>query len=129
MYALLSGTLPFDETNMPSLIAKVKTAKFVIPYHLSPLATDLIKKLLIVNPMLRLSLNEIFAHPWLSNGSPIKPIPRLKNLDIDERIFCELLKHPKFLENVKIQELKENILSGENFDLFTVSYELKQYAK
>ena len=79
--------------------------------------------------MLRLSLNEIFAHPWLSNGSPIKPIPRLKNLDIDERIFCELLKHPKFLENVKIQELKENILSGENFDLFTVSYELKQYAK
>ena len=35
-----------------------------------PLAKDLIKKILCINPNDRLSLDEILNHPWFSNSTP-----------------------------------------------------------
>ena len=129
LFALLSGDLPFDEPNLPALLLKIKSAKFVIPHHISPLASDLIKKLIVFNPMKRLAISSIFQHPWLSGLTPHKPIVRIKANEIQMDIFNELLKLPKFEKKMNLDELKQNIISGDSFDLFTVSYEMMLYAK
>ena len=48
LYALLCGTLPFDDRNVTILFKKIKLGHFYIPPHLSTLAVDLLTKILQV---------------------------------------------------------------------------------
>ena len=48
LYALLCGTLPFDDRNVTMLFKKIKSGQFYIPSHLSPEVVDLITKMLQV---------------------------------------------------------------------------------
>ena len=49
LYALLCGTLPFDDRNVTVLFKKIKSGQFYIPPHLSPPAVDLLTKMLQVH--------------------------------------------------------------------------------
>lgn len=129
LYALLSGTLPFDDANMPALIAKVKSGKYAMPYHISPQASDLIKKIIVTNPLHRLTIAGIFQHPWISGTFPMHVVNKQKEYVIDEGIFGDLLKYPKFMNLKNYDELRRNILARDNFDLFTVSYEMLLFTK
>ncbi|KAA8898167.1 hypothetical protein DIURU_005022 [Diutina rugosa] len=66
LFALLSGHLPFDDENIRKLLLKVQRGKFDMPPNLSPLAKDLISRMLRVDPDQRITTDEIFAHPLLS---------------------------------------------------------------
>ncbi len=48
LYALLCGTLPFDDRNVTVLFKKIKSGQFYIPPFLSASAADLLKKILQV---------------------------------------------------------------------------------
>ena len=48
LYALLCGTLPFDDRNVTMLFKKIKSGQFYIPSHLSTEVVDLITKMLQV---------------------------------------------------------------------------------
>ena len=48
LYALLCGTLPFDDRNVTMLFKKIKSGQFYIPSHLSTEVIDLITKMLQV---------------------------------------------------------------------------------
>ncbi len=48
LYALLCGTLPFDDRNVTVLFKKIKAGQFYIPPYLSPSAVDLLTKMLQV---------------------------------------------------------------------------------
>ena len=48
LYALLCGTLPFDDRNVTVLFRKIKSGQFYIPSHLSPSVVDLLKSILQV---------------------------------------------------------------------------------
>lgn len=37
LYALLCGSLPFDDESIPSLFKKIKSGMYSLPSHLSPL--------------------------------------------------------------------------------------------
>ncbi|WVZ72094.1 LOW QUALITY PROTEIN: hypothetical protein U9M48_020607 [Paspalum notatum var. saurae] len=62
LYALLCGTLPFDDENIPILFKKIKGGIYTLPSHLSGAARDLIPIMLVVDPMKRITIYEIREH-------------------------------------------------------------------
>lgn len=129
LYALLTGTLPFDDTNMSALISNIKSAKFITPYYLTPHASDLVKKLIVSKPQHRLSIHQIFQHPWILGSFPIHIKNKQKDYIIDENIFRDVLKYQKFADLKNHDDLRRKILARDNFDIFTVTYEIMLYAK
>ncbi|KAK8457360.1 hypothetical protein SEVIR_3G173000v4 [Setaria viridis] len=70
LYALLCGTLPFDDENIPNLFKKIKGGIYTLPSHLSPSARDLIPRMLVVDPMKRITIREIREHVWFKIRLP-----------------------------------------------------------
>jgi 5'-AMP-activated protein kinase, catalytic alpha subunit len=70
LYALLCGSLPFDDENIPNLFKKIKQGQYSFPNYLTPGARDLIRRMLIVQPLERITIPEIRNHPWFSVNLP-----------------------------------------------------------
>lgn len=70
LYALLCGTLPFDDESIPNLFKKIKSGMYSLPSHLSQLSRDLILRMLVVDPMKRITMPEIRQHPWFQHKLP-----------------------------------------------------------
>ena len=64
LYALLCGSLPFDDESIPNLFKKIKGGVYTLPSHLSSGARDLIARALLVDPLKRVTISEIREHPW-----------------------------------------------------------------
>ena len=70
LYALLCGSLPFDDENIRTLFRKIKGGQYSIPPHVSPGAKDLISKMLLVDPLQRIQVPAIMQHPWYVTALP-----------------------------------------------------------
>ena len=70
LYALLCGSLPFDDESIPNLFKKIKSGMYSLPSHLSSLSRDLIPRMLVVDPMKRITTPEIRQHPWFQHKLP-----------------------------------------------------------
>nr|Q02723.1 RecName: Full=Carbon catabolite-derepressing protein kinase [Secale cereale]AAA33921.1 RKIN1 [Secale cereale] len=70
LYALLCGAVPFDDDNIPNLFKKIKGGTYILPIYLSDLVRDLISRMLIVDPMKRITIGEIRKHSWFQNRLP-----------------------------------------------------------
>eukprot|EP00898_Chlorokybus_atmophyticus_P004631 jgi/Chlat1/5169/Chrsp33S00393 len=70
LYALLCGSLPFDDENIPNLFKKIKGGIYALPTYLSAGARDLIPGMLRVEPLKRMTIPEIRGHPWFSHQLP-----------------------------------------------------------
>ncbi|KAM7510088.1 hypothetical protein LguiB_008963 [Lonicera macranthoides] len=97
LYALLCGTLPFDDENIPNLFKKIKGGIYTLPSHLSPGARDLIPRMLVVDPMKRMTIPEIRVHPWFQSHLPrylaVPPPDTMQQAKkIDEEILQEVVK-------------------------------------
>lgn len=97
LYALLCGTLPFDDENIPNLFKKIKGGIYTLPSHLSPGARDLIPRMLVVDPMKRMTIPEIRTHPWFQSHLPrylaVPPPDTMQQAKkIDEEILQEVVK-------------------------------------
>ncbi|KAA8530399.1 hypothetical protein F0562_005108 [Nyssa sinensis] len=97
LYALLCGTLPFDDENIPNLFKKIKGGIYTLPSHLSPGARDLIPRMLVVDPMKRMTIPEIRMHPWFEAHLPrylaVPPPDTMQQAKkIDEEILLEVVK-------------------------------------
>ncbi|GLI66826.1 hypothetical protein VaNZ11_010801 [Volvox africanus] len=97
LYALLCGSLPFDDENIPNLFKKIKGGIYNLPSHLSPGARDLIPRMLLVDPLKRITIPEIRQHAWFNmhlprylavmQAEPVVGVPR-----IDEEILEEVVR-------------------------------------
>jgi 5'-AMP-activated protein kinase catalytic alpha subunit len=97
LYALLCGTLPFDDENIPNLFKKIKGGIYTLPSHLSPGARDLIPRMLVVDPMKRMTIPEIRQHAWFQLHLPrylsVPPPDTMQQAKkIDEEILQEVAK-------------------------------------
>ncbi|KAG6382832.1 hypothetical protein SASPL_157450 [Salvia splendens] len=70
LYALLCGALPFDDENIPNLFKKIKSGMYTLPSHLSAGARDLIPRMLVVDPLKRITTHDIRKHPWFKVNLP-----------------------------------------------------------
>lgn len=66
LYVMLCGRLPFDDEFIPALFKKISNGVFVLPSHLSQGARHLLKRMLVVNPLDRITVREIIQDPWFS---------------------------------------------------------------
>ncbi|RXM34010.1 Serine/threonine-protein kinase MARK2 [Acipenser ruthenus] len=76
LYTLVSGSLPFDGQNLKELRERVLRGKYRIPFYMSTDCENLLKKLLVLNPVKRGSLEQIMKDRWMNVGyeeEEIKP--------------------------------------------------------
>lgn len=86
LYVLLVGRLPFDDEHIPSLFAKIARGTYVVPTWMSSGAAALIKKMLVVNPVQRASIEDIRQDPWFMTDLPTylhPPVEEFLNTGVD----------------------------------------------
>ena len=71
LFIMVCGTMPFDDSNVRQMVKEQLAHKIRYPpqaaYNLSSQCKDLIEKMIQPNPEIRLSINQIRAHPWIAN--------------------------------------------------------------
>ncbi|XP_054289342.1 aurora kinase A-like [Macrosteles quadrilineatus] len=65
-FELVTGKPPFETKSYDETYYRIQRSLFIFPPHVSPLARDLIKKLLVVKPSARLPLPEVKSHEWIT---------------------------------------------------------------
>ncbi|KAJ5066607.1 protein kinase [Anaeramoeba ignava] len=68
LYQMLSGKLPFDDSNITRLLTKVKKGKFKIPKNFTEIEADLISQMITVDTSLRINIPEIKKHPYFRSN-------------------------------------------------------------
>ncbi|KAJ5073712.1 non-specific serine/threonine protein kinase [Anaeramoeba ignava] len=122
LYALLCGRLPFDEEQISVLFQKIKLGKFRPPLEtLSDSSKNLISRMLEVDPVKRITIDEIMQHPWFIQDIPeyiikwyqlgIETPKSLKILDKQTlRDLSKTMKIPK-------KKIKNLLKKGKNSEL------------
>ncbi|XVF76539.1 hypothetical protein PTKIN_Ptkin13bG0273700 [Pterospermum kingtungense] len=113
LYALLCGTLPFDDPNFVTLFRLIKRGRYALPSHLSAGARDLISRIIVVDPMKRLTIPQIRQHPWFQADLPIYlAVPPLDTMQqakrIDEGILEEAVRMG-FERNHLVESIRNRI--------------------
>ncbi|ODV91114.1 hypothetical protein CANCADRAFT_26560, partial [Tortispora caseinolytica NRRL Y-17796] len=72
LYAMLAGYLPFDDDpnnpdgdNIALLYNYITTTPLTFPEYINPMPRDLLRKILVPDPVKRADMNEVKAHSWL----------------------------------------------------------------
>jgi 5'-AMP-activated protein kinase catalytic alpha subunit len=135
LYTLLTGTLPFDEKQIPKLYQKIRECKYILPQILSDSAKDLIFRMLQKDPMNRITIPEIKQHKWFSNQLNLYQIINNykyiygshNNVDLD--IINEMKKLEKInFEGLDDEQIKKAIISRERREFCTI-YEFLENKK
>ncbi|KAE8853639.1 hypothetical protein HRS9122_00631 [Pyrenophora teres f. teres] len=140
LFVLLTGRPPFnysgDDRHLKHLFRDIAEAKYTMPDNISREAQDLIKRILVADPKRRISLEEIWDHPFLRKyqqelnflGENTKldhwtgPFPGVEDWTNLERtaIDREILRYLRTLwhsekEEVLIQKLMSNEANYEKY--------------
>ncbi|EAW11622.1 SNF1 family serine/threonine-protein kinase [Aspergillus clavatus NRRL 1] len=77
LYVLLVGRLPFDDDYIPALFKKIAAGNFHMPPYISSGAARLIRSMLQVHPVHRITIPEIRQDPWFLQDLPkyLQPPP------------------------------------------------------
>ena len=66
LYVLLVGRLPFDDEYIPNLFKKISSGNFSTPQWISSGARKLLDKMLQVNPVKRITIEELRRDAWFN---------------------------------------------------------------
>ena len=97
LYALLTGKLPFVETDMKKQFRKIKDGTYTIPSYLSLEARNMIEKMMTVRVHRRLTVETVQQHLWFQEGLPEylnctpEETERRERKAIDEEVMEEVL--------------------------------------
>jgi serine/threonine protein kinase len=133
LYALLTARLPFDDDYIPHLFQKIKKGKYKMPTHLSPSCQDLIRQMLVVDPLKRITIPEIREHAWFKSGlSPY--LEKFASVNdaysaafqpTDERVLVELQRFYSIPRHQLMLELSKEEQDGDGRpNQFLVAYYL-----
>nr|BBG74243.1 AMP-activated protein kinase alpha [Riptortus pedestris] len=123
LYALLCGTLPFDDEHVPTLFRKIKSGIFPIPDYLNKSVVSLLCHMLQIDPMKRATIEDIKKHDWFQRDLPAYLFPSPVEQDssvIDTDAVQEVCE--KF--GVKEHEVHNALLSGDPHDQLGIAYHL-----
>ena len=123
LYALLCGTLPFDDESIPYLFKKIKGGIYILPSYLSDLSKNLISSMLVTDPLKRISVEQIRRHPWFRTdlprylAVPARPGSNLQH--IDEAVLARVVALTGYHRDKILRALNKG-----RRDHYTVSYHL-----
>ncbi|XP_070563825.1 5'-AMP-activated protein kinase catalytic subunit alpha-2-like [Ptychodera flava] len=123
LYALLCGTLPFDDEHVPTLFRKIKAGVFTIPDHIAKSSVvSLLTHMLQVDPLKRATVKEIREHEWFSKELPVYLFPQ-DDYD-DSFIDGDAIKEVCEKFNTREAEVQSAILAGDPHDQLRIAYHL-----
>ena len=67
LYALVSGKLPFDGEEIGDVLECVRKGEYEIPDFVERSLSDLITRILVVDPTERYTIPQILDHPWMQS--------------------------------------------------------------
>lgn len=70
LYVLLAGFLPFDESTIVALFAKIQNADFTYPSWFSSDVRSLLDHMLVADPKNRINITNIKSHSWYKGQHP-----------------------------------------------------------
>ena len=132
LYALLCGSLPFDDESIYKLFKKIKSGHYTLPSHLSELSRDLIARMLQVDPLKRITMEDVRKHPWtLYRQAPYLSItPRQRKeltlkmaTEIDEEIL-DMLMQLDAIRKLGNRQVVAAALRMEQSNVCRVAYDL-----
>ncbi|XP_049272129.1 serine/threonine-protein kinase SIK2 isoform X3 [Rhipicephalus sanguineus] len=65
LYVLVCGALPFDGSSLQVLRSRVLSGRFRIPFFMSTECEHLIRKMLVLDPSRRMTVEQVKRHRWL----------------------------------------------------------------
>uniref|UniRef100_H2LFH8 5'-AMP-activated protein kinase catalytic subunit alpha-1 n=1 Tax=Oryzias latipes TaxID=8090 RepID=H2LFH8_ORYLA len=123
LYALLCGTLPFDDDHVPTLFKKICDGIFFTPQYLNPSVVSLLKHMLQVDPMKRATIKEIREDDWFKQDLPkylFPEDPSYSNNMIDDEALKEVCEKFECTE----EEVLSCLYSRNHQDPLAVAYHL-----
>ncbi|XP_036376733.1 5'-AMP-activated protein kinase catalytic subunit alpha-2 [Megalops cyprinoides] len=123
LYALLCGTLPFDDEHVPTLFKKIRGGVFYIPEYLNRSVASLLMLMLQVDPLKRATIKDIREHEWFKQELPGYLFPEDPSYDanvIDEEAVREVCEKFESTES----EVMSSLYSGDPQDQLAVAYHL-----
>jgi len=122
LYALLCGTLPFDDEHVPTLFRKIKSGIFPIPDYLNKSVVTLLCHMLQTDPLKRATVEDIRKHEWFNNECPNYLFPEVTTdtsiVDVDA--ISEVAS--KF--GVEEEEIHSALLSDDPHNQLAIAYHL-----
>ncbi|KAJ7460950.1 kinase-like domain-containing protein [Mycena galericulata] len=85
LYILVCGRVPFDDSDMASLHAKIRRGLVDYPSRLTAGCKDLLSRMLTTNSTQRILLSEVDSHPWILRGLAGPAKTRLSNAMLTPR--------------------------------------------
>eukprot|EP00038_Savillea_parva_P006615 m.164795 g.164795 ORF g.164795 m.164795 type:complete len:506 (+) comp12472_c0_seq1:307-1824(+) len=110
LYVLLCGKLPFDDDYVPYLFKKIRGGIFTIPDHVSSDAADLVKSMLRVDPLNRITIDGIRDHPWFKKDLPEYLFPAAdeqEDADFDDAAVKEVCQRFQVFPEHVLEVLRE----------------------
>ncbi|KAG5850036.1 hypothetical protein ANANG_G00078000 [Anguilla anguilla] len=123
LYALLCGTLPFDDEHVPTLFKKIRGGVFYIPEYLNRSVASLLMLMMQVDPLKRATIKDIREHEWFKQDLPGYLFPEDPSYDanvIDEEAVREVCEKFESTES----EVMSSLYSGDPQDQLAVAYHL-----
>ncbi len=128
LYALLCGTLPFDDESIPYLFKKIKGGIYTLHSYLSDQSKDLISKMLITDPLNRISIDNIRRHPWFMRDLPryLDVVPRVGTQleHVDEELLMRMVRLTGYPRNKILRALRKGRRNH-----YTAGYHLEKDAE
>ena len=125
LFAMLCGYLPFEDDDNDVLFQKILECKLHYPSHLSPLAKDIMKKILVTNPEKRIKIPQIKKHKFYLMGKKLYN----KKFNINEEV--DDVEDSNDFEEEKINNNKShyNRLNTEYDDEIDIKINIKKNDK
>ncbi|XP_052315127.1 5'-AMP-activated protein kinase catalytic subunit alpha-2-like isoform X12 [Oncorhynchus keta] len=123
LYALLCGTLPFEDEHVPTLFKKIRGGVFYMPEYLTRPVASLLLLMLQVDPLKRATIKDIREHEWFKQDLPGYLFPEDLSYDstvLDEEAIREVCDKFESTES----EVMSSLYSGDPQDQLAVAYHL-----
>lgn len=86
LYAMLTGSLPFQGDEMPQLFQKISRGQYSIPPYVTRDASDLIQRLLCRDAKDRITAKDCLLHPWLTPPTYTRSSLNTSQLTLSSRL-------------------------------------------
>ena len=124
LFTLLCGYLPFDDQNVTALFKKIRVGHFKIPTYLSQEVADLVTSMLVVNPVKRITIQQIKDDEWFQQDLPEQLFPQSDQENTSDTIDPAVINEVCQKLGIKMEEVVAAIQSGEPHNQLNVAYHL-----
>ncbi|KAI1719989.1 protein kinase domain-containing protein [Ditylenchus destructor] len=123
LYALLCGTLPFDDEHVPTLFRKIKSGIFPIPDYLEKSVVNLLLHMLQVDPMKRATIKDVINHDWFRIDLPAYLFPPINESEASI-VDIDAVREVCYRYNVAENDVTSALLSDDPHHHLSIAYNL-----